>query len=325
MTVKLKVLILTILVTTCVSVVTSCGAGNGQSSSSKEKVLLGIVSISANEANNARFITGAKQEAKAKGWKVSVVDANGSADQANSAMRNLAQRNAGAIIDMVFPVTSIGAGLAATKQADIPVATWGGGLGKGVVATDGAGGPLAKPIVEKMVKDMNGKGSVLALTYRAGLVCREREQVFDKIIKENPGIKVTKNEVHIPGFIQDGSQYATAWLSSHPSGSGNLAIWGCWDDPAIGAISALKQRHRDDVKVYGQNGNSDAINAVKSGNMTATNWQNSTEEGKQLVKTLAKAKAAGSKWKPKTVTVPGVVVDQSSIKTFLKKHPDAGK
>ena len=169
---------------------------------------------------------------------------------------------------------------------------------KVLVATDGAGGPLAKPIVERMVKDMNSKGSVLALTYRAGLVCREREKVFDEIVKKHPEIKVTKNEVQIPGDIQNGTQYTTAWLSSHPAGSGNLAVWGCWDDPAIGAISGLKQRHRDDVKVYGQNGNANAINAVKSGWMTATNWQDSVKEGKKLVDTIAKAKAAGSKWKP---------------------------
>jgi ribose transport system substrate-binding protein len=31
-----------------------------------------------------------------------------------------------------------------------------------------------------------------------------------------------------------------------------LAIWGSWDDPAIGAISALRQQGRTDVKVYGQ-------------------------------------------------------------------------
>lgn len=50
------------------------------------KFLLGLVSISANEANNARFIRGAQKEAAAKGWTVSVIDAAGSADQANAAI-----------------------------------------------------------------------------------------------------------------------------------------------------------------------------------------------------------------------------------------------
>ena len=307
----------------CLVVATACGAESGQSGS-QDELLLGIVSISASESNNARFITGAKEVAKDKGWRVEVVDADGSAEKANTAMRNFAQKDAGAIIDMVFPVTSIGAGLAATRQADIPVATWGGGIDDGVVATTGAGGPLAEPIVNSMVEEMEGEGSVLALTYRAGLVCREREEVFDRIMAENPNIEVTKNEVGIPGFFQDGAQYATAWLSGNPSGSGNLAIWGCWDDPALGAISGLKQRGRDDVQVYGQNGNQEAISAVENGSMTATNYQNSTEEGRRLVQTIDQAIKAGDGWKPKNVKVPGTVVDSGNIDRFLKENPKAG-
>ncbi len=301
---------------------TACGAGSSQSG--QDDFLLGIVSISASESNNARFISGAKEVAKEKGWKVEVVDADGSAEKANTSMRNFVQKDAGAIIDMVFPVTSIGAGLAATKQADIPVATWGGGIDDGVVATTGAGGPLAVPIVEQMVEEMDGEGSVLALTYRSGLVCREREEVFDKVMADNPNIEVTKNEVGIPGFFQDGAQYSTAWLSGNPPDSGNLAIWGCWDDPARGAISGLKQRGREDVQVYGQNGNQEAINAVETGSMTATNYQNSTEEGRKLVDTIDKAIKAGDGWKPKNVTVPGTVVTSDNIDKFLKENPKAG-
>ena len=227
----------------------------------QDGMLLGIVSISANEANNQRFIQGASKAAQAAGWQVSVIDAAGSAAQANAAVQNLIQRGAKAVIDMVFPVTSLGAGLAAAHDAKVPVATWGGGMGNAVVATNGSGGPLAQPITEMIVNDLGGQGSVLALTYHTGQVCREREEVFDKIIAGSPGIKVTKNEVRIPGFFQDGAQYATAWLAAHPAGSGNLAVWGCWDDPAIGAISALRQQARTDVKVYGENGNAQALAA----------------------------------------------------------------
>jgi len=89
-----------------------------------DQPLLGIVSISANEANNARYIAGATAAAKEGGWTVSVIDASGSADQANSAIQNFAGRGAGAIVDMVCPWSSIGAGLAAAKDAGVPVVTW---------------------------------------------------------------------------------------------------------------------------------------------------------------------------------------------------------
>ena len=75
-----------------------------------DKPLVGIVSISATEANNARYIKGAEAAAKELGWEVSVIDAAGNADQANAAIQNFAQRGAAAIVDMVFPFSSIGAG-----------------------------------------------------------------------------------------------------------------------------------------------------------------------------------------------------------------------
>ena len=94
-----------------------------------DKPLIGIVSISATEANNARYIQGATKAAEELGYQVNVVDAAGSADQANAAIQNFAQLGASAIVDMVFPWSSIGAGLAAPKARNIPVVTWGGGLG----------------------------------------------------------------------------------------------------------------------------------------------------------------------------------------------------
>ncbi|CCV08293.1 ABC-type sugar transport system periplasmic component-like protein [Mesorhizobium metallidurans STM 2683] len=291
----------------------------------QDKPLLGIVSISATEANNVRYIQGATKAADELGWQTNVVDAAGSADQANSAIQNFAQLKAHAIIDMVFPYSSIGAGLAAAGDAGIPVVTWGGGLGSTVAATNGSGGPMAIPVVDLMVKKMEGKGSILALTYRTGEVCRNREVVMDEIVAKNPGITVTKNEVRIPGYFEDGAQYANAWLASHPAGQENLAIWGCWDDPAIGAIGSLRAQGRDDVLVYGINGNAQALENIKNGFMTATAWQDSFTEGYNMVKMLKDIKDAGSAWQAKAAEVPAVLVTKETVDAFLKDHPEAIK
>ena len=288
-----------------------------------DKPLLGIVSISANEANNARYIAGASAAAKDDGWTVSVIDAAGSADQANAAIQNFAGRGAGAVIDMVFPWSSIGAGLAAAKEAGVPVVTWGGGLGGSVAATNGSGAPVAKPVLDRMVADLGGQGELLALTYRTGEVCRQREALLDGVLAAHPAIRATKDEVRIPGYFEDGAQYANAWLASHPAGGGKQAIWGCWDDPAIGAIGALRQQGRDDVLVYGVNGNAQAIENIRNGHMTATAWEDSYQEGYRMVKLLKDIKAAGSGWVPEAVEVPAVLVTKDNVDGFLKEHPDA--
>jgi ribose transport system substrate-binding protein len=288
-----------------------------------DKFLLGLVSISATEDNNHRFIEAATKEAAKIGWDVTVIDAQGNADQANAGFQNLVQRKAGAIVDMVFPVTSLGAGIKAATDAKIPVGTWGGGMGDGIAAINGSGGPMADPIIGKLVEGLGGKGSVLLLTYHTGKVCRDREEVADAILAKSPDIKVTKNEVRIPGYFQDGAQYATAWLASHPAGGEPLAIWGCWDDPALGAISALRQQARTDVKVYGENGNAQAIDAIGKGLMTATAWQDSAGEGVKMVQTLAEAVRAGAAWQPKAVEVPAVVITKENVEDFAKQHPEA--
>jgi ribose transport system substrate-binding protein len=293
--------------------------------SAQDKPLVGIVSISATEANNARYIKGAEAAAAELDWEVSVIDAAGSADQANAAIQNFAQRGAAAIVDMVFPFSSIGAGLDAAKSANIPVVTWGGGLGSTVAATNGSGGPMVVPVNELMLKGMEGKGSILALTYHTGEVCRNREVEFDKAVAAFPDIKVTKNEVRIPGYFEDGAQYANAWLASHPAGDENLAIWGCWDDPAIGAIGSLRAQARDDVRVYGVNGNAQALENIKNGFMTATAWQDSYTEGYNMIKLLPEIQKAGAGWQPKAVEVEAVLVTKDTVEKFIADHPDALK
>jgi ribose transport system substrate-binding protein len=291
----------------------------------QDNKLLGIVTISATDANNARVIAGATAAAEAAGWKVNVVDAAGSADTANSAITNFVSKKAGMIFDLVFPVTSLGTGLANARTAGVPVASWGGGLAPNVAMTTGNGAPFAQPATDALLKSINNKGSVLALTYRTGQVCRDRETLFDKIVATHPDVKVQKAEVNIPGFAQDGARYATAWLGSHPAGSGDLAVWGCWEDPTLGAISAIKQAGRTDVKTFGINGSAAAIKAVQNGSLTATVYEDATAEGKAMFTTMLDAVKAGSDWKQKTVDVPGILVDKSNIDAFLKSHPEALK
>ena len=300
------------------TLVLSTGLGAAQ-----DKPLIGIVSISATEANNVRYINGATKAADELGWQVSVVDAAGNADQANAAIQNFAQLGAHAIIDMVFPYSSIGAGLDAAGSAGIPVVTWGGGLGSTVAATNGSGGPMAIPVVELMLEKMGGKGSILALTYHTGEVCRNREVVMDEMAANYPEITVTKNEVRIPGYFEDGAQYANAWLASHPAGGENLAIWGCWDDPSIGAIGSLRAQGRDDVPVYGINGNAQALENIKNTFMTATAWQDSFSEGYNMVKMIEEIKATGGGWEPKAAEVPAVLVTGETVDAFLAEHPEA--
>lgn len=126
----------------------------------------------------------------------------------------------------------------------------------------------------------------------------------------------------IPGFLEDGANYAKSWLSAHPAGSGNLAIWGCWDDPTLGAISSLKQQNRTDVLTFGIQGSKTSIAAIQSGDMTNTAFEDGYGEAQKMFATTLDAIKAGSSWKPKTLEFSGEIVTKADLDAFLKAHPE---
>ena len=288
----------------------------------EEKVDIAVVSISAADSNNVRYIKGLEDGAEQYGYEVSVLDADGSTDKANSAFANFVSRGADVIVDMVFPATSIATGLKSAEDAGIPVVTWGGGMADGVWYTNGSGGPTATDVIKKMIEDMDGEGELLALTYHEGQVARDREAILDELLADYADIEVTKNEVNIPGTLQNAMEYANAWLASRPADGTNYAVWGSWDDPALGAISTLKQMGRTDVKVYGQNGNADALQAILDGTMTATSWQSGYDEGIAAMEAIHEILEKGEEFEKTEEVVPVVVVTADNIEKFIEEHPE---
>lgn len=292
------------------------GAGNGQKT-------LGIVALVATDALNAAVIDGATKAAEDAGWRVTVTDTQGSPDKANAAMTAFSTtQKVDAILVSAFSSSAIGAGLASANAASIPVVSWGGELIEGITATTSAK-KVGEDSVNAMLTDFGTKGDVLALTYHTGVLCLYRGMAFEDAIGKQPGINVTSNEVAIPGQVEDGTAFTSAWLASHPKGSGPLAIWGAWDEPGMGAVAALKQAGRTDVSVYSINGAPNALEAVRDGSMKQVIWQDGYTEGSELFAAVLDSMKAGDSWQPKTIDVPGVLVDSSTIDAFLAEHPDA--
>ena len=79
------------------------------------------------------------------------------------------------------------------------------------------------------------------------------------------------------------------------------------------------------MKVYGINGNAQALENIKNGFMTATAWQDSFSEGYNMVKMLDEIKKAGAAWQPKAAEVPAVLVTANTVADFTSKHPEALK
>lgn len=296
-------------------------AGSGDATGHKKT--LGIVALVATDSLNAAVIKGMTAVAEKAGWEVNVTDTNGSVDKANAAMITYSTtQKADAIAVMAFLSSSLQSGLQSARAASIPVVSWGGELADGIVATTSAL-KVGEDSVNALLDDFGHKGSVLALTYHTGVLCLYRGMAFDDAMKDESGIEVTSSEVAIPGQVEDGTKFTTGWIASRTAADGPLAVWGSWDEPAMGAIAALKQAGRTDVKVYAINGGPQALQAVKDGTLEQVVWQDGETEGKEMMQAALDSIDAGTSWKPKTIDVPGVVVTKDSLDSFLADHPDA--
>lgn len=298
-------------------------SGDGSSSDDGGTKTIGVVALVATDALNAAVIKGVTTVAEDNGWDVHVTDTNGSVEAANAAMITYSTtQKMDAIAVMAFQTPALQAGLQSAQAANIPVVSWGGELGAGIIATTSAR-QVGQDSIDALLEDFGDQGSILALTYHTGVLCLYRGYAFDDTVAPMTGLNITRNEVAIPGQVEDGTRYTSAWLASNAEGSGPLAVWGSWDEPAIGAVAALQQSARDDVWIYSINGGPQALQAVKDGTIRQVVWQDGEQEGELMMQAAVDYLDEPESWDQQSFDVPGVVVTADNIDEFLTEHPDA--
>ncbi|WP_329387542.1 sugar ABC transporter substrate-binding protein [Streptomyces sp. NBC_01716] len=305
---------------TLTTVLAGCDAGASGTSGDGAKTI-GLIRFSGSDVYANSALDAIAEYGKKEGWKITEVDANGSVDSANTALTNLATRGVDAIAVSVFPTAALASGVASAQAAGIPVANWGGGLGPGVpIAADvSVGGPMA----DRVVTDLKGTGSLLALGYRPGLPCQRREAALDSALKKTD-ITADSQQITIPGQIESADKATQAWVQAHPKG-GDLAVWACFDDPATGAAAALRQLGRTDVKTYGLNGTAEALSLVKAGRLTATQWIDGPSQGREIARLLKKYWAAPDDFKQVEIDGDYQIIDKTNVDAFLADHPELRK
>ncbi len=310
------------LLNVCAAVLLAGSAMASAAGAVDKKLSIGIVTFSTNDISTNDMVASMTKAAEEKGWTAINLDGRGDPLQANTAIKQLVTRKADAIIVTVFDSTSLASGLAAAREAGIPVLSAGGGLAPGVAYAASTG--AAPPVVDMMLKDLADKGTLLDLSYHPGIPCRERADAFDAAVKANPGLKATTHEIEIQSAAASSQAATSAWLAANAKSSGPFAIFNCFDDNAMGAIAALKQNSRADVKVYSFNATAPALQAVKDGTMTATLWVDLRSAGKILIDAIPEILQAGTAWQPKSVVPSNVVVTKDNVDEFIKQHPDRG-
>ena len=285
----------------------------------QDDLTVGIVTFSTSDVDTNMMIDTMKETADSHGWRTVTLDANGDPSQAIASIRQLVVQDVDAIVVTVFDTTGLAAGLRAAEEADIPVLSAGGGMAPGIALSASTG--AAQPMIDLMTKDIGDTATLLDLSYHPGVPCRERADAFDAAVKAHPGWKATTHEISIPGAAESSQTGVNGWLAATTGDPGPFAIFNCYDDNALGAIAALKQNGRDDVKVYSFNATPPAVQAVKDGEMTATLGVDLTSAGQELIDQIPDIIAAGDSWEPKSF-VPGYdLVTEDNVDQFMKQNP----
>lgn len=240
------------------------------------------IGLSVSTLNNPFFVSlrdGVVKEAKSLGMEVIIVDAqNDSAKQVND-VEDLIQQGVDALLINPTDSASISTAVQSANNIGIPVVTLDRSADKGkveaLVASDNIkGGEMA---ANYMIEKLGEKAQVIELEGVPGAsATRERGQGFHNIADE----KLTIIAKQAADF--DRTKGLTVMENLLQANPDVKAVFAHNDEMALGAIEAINSSGKD-VMVIGFDGNDDALNAIKSGDMEATVAQQPELIGKLAV------------------------------------------
>ena len=216
-------------------------------------VRIAIIRNLGSDDNTTQFVAGAIQEGRKLGFKVSTFLSNGDdarfQDFVNQA---ISQKYDGIILShgkdpySTALVQHIAAAGIKLSVFDTPVNT----PVEGVTVTAQNDASLAQESLGSLIKDFTGKANIVKL-WVAGFPAMDRRQVvYEKLLKENPGIHQLESIGAVSSDVQgDTANKIGAILAKYPKGKID-AIWGSWDAFSQGAYKALQENGRTEIKLY---------------------------------------------------------------------------
>lgn len=172
---------------------------------------------------------------------------------------------------------------------------------------------------EYIAKQLNGKGNVVALRGIATTLDNERMDAFNAVLKEHPDIKLL--DAQYANWNRDDAYKVTQDFLTRFK---NIdAFWAADDDMAFGAIKAIDQAGRKDIKViFGGAGAKDMVKVIMDGTdpRIQADVSYSPKFIYDAVKMTAEARLKGEKLPAKNI-VPSVLIDKSNAKEFF--YPDS--
>lgn len=269
------------------AVMTVCGCGQTKEKAGSNKSV-SILTPYLSAAATKQMCESLEKGLKANGISVNVSDTHNDFATLSGKIEDAVTDDTGAIILVSVDPSQVSTSLKEAFDSDIPVFGCDSGYIDGMqVNATSDNYKMGKEMCDYLFDDkMQGKGTVVALTYRPHPGIIKRCQAFDDELKIHPDIKLIKEQqVDVPaGPIESSQKIMEELLREYPDKGSITAVWCAWDEAAIGAEKALEAAGRDEVIVTGVDGNSQALGLIDKGtDLKATMSQNFDKMAEMIV------------------------------------------
>lgn len=324
------VLTLTVALTGC-SRVASAGGDSTQDVLAKDDIVLVTTLITASNDYMQNWLKGSQAFADSVGLPLKVVVANGDSQQQLSQIQTVIASGKKVVLT-TNPVASadvpaivkavVNSGGYVVTQWNKPDSTKPENYGPHYVAHIGYDGITGgKFLADKLFAAMGGQGGIIALHGTLDSTAdKQRWAGLEESMAENPGIELL-------GVDQANWDQQTAFTKTQALlakyGDQVKAVWTGSDSMALGALAAAKAAGRDDIKVVGMDGITQAVQAVAEGGPYIATWNTDGYYSGALGLAMGYAAATGeldvSKMTPdqRDGTYSQVGIDSSNVNEYL--------
>jgi inositol transport system substrate-binding protein len=301
-------------------VASGCGSSKDSSSTTssngsanKKQLTIGMADYNTGNAYHARLDKAAQDEAKTLGVKLVLLPGNTDLAKESTNMDTLISQHVDAIVMDPQSASSSLAPIARAQRGKIPVITVCDNVNSKTIPYVGsnyvadAGGEIAAQGLAKLPR---GNGNVVFLEGALGPeVTTYRHDAVVNAVKQN-GMHLVFNKNGDWSAAGGAKLMQDAMTRLPKPGQINLMV-AANDDTALGAIRALEQRHRlSQVKVAAIDGSQAGLQAVTTGKMAFTVFQDAEAQGRGAVK--AAVDAANGKTVPARINIPWTLVDSKA-------------
>jgi ribose transport system substrate-binding protein len=276
-----------------------CGSDSGSSSGGGKKKV-GVLLFSRGFEFMVALDQGIRNEAKAKGLDVVVLDGKGDTNTQLSQIDDQIASGAGGLIVSPNNSSEIVPGISKANEAKVPLVTTdaiaaGGDVAAHVGFNNEEGGKVA---AQEMCKLVKGKGTVLELTGALGEYhAVNRQKGFDSEIKSScPNVKVL-----VRNADWDADKALSLTVDNLTKNKDIAGIYTHNDEMVRGVISGLQQVGKNakagesgHVAIVGIDGTPTALDRIRKGIQDATVQQDPFVMGKDAVDQLAASMDGGS-------------------------------